>query len=125
MGSMGEPQSVAVIMSKQSKRAAAMWNWRLEMAASMPCRTAERTKQTRVGGQPRLVRRASPGFRGRTPAPGDPAGSRVRRIRRDRATRTSSAKFVAAQEVRDKTWNPRRRQVVGAAKRRTAKSSTR
>lgn len=114
---MGEPQTVVVWT--QSKRAAAMWNWRLAMAASMPCRTAERTKQTRVGGQPRRVRRAAPGFRPR----GEP--EQLRRVRRDRATRTSSGKYVAPQEVRDNTWNPRRRQLAGLPPQATTKSSTR
>ncbi|WP_157900659.1 hypothetical protein [Mycobacterium rhizamassiliense] len=114
---MGEPQRV--VTWTQSKRAAAMWNWRLAMAASMPCRTAERTKQTRVGGQPRRVRRAAPGFR--------PRGElqQLPRVRRDRATRTSSGKYLAPQEVRDKTWNPRRRQLADMPTRPTARSSTR
>jgi hypothetical protein len=118
---MDEPQRVAVWT--QSKRAAAMWNWRLAMAVSMPCRTAERTKQTRVGGQPRRVRRAAPGFRVRTELAG--SQQQFRRVRRDRATRTSSAKYLAPQEVRDKTWNPRRRQLVGATARTPAKSQYR
>jgi hypothetical protein len=114
MGNMDEPQGAA--MWTQSKRSAAMWNWRLAMAVSMPCRTAERTKQTRVGGQPRRVRRAAPGFRSRV----EP--QQLRSVRRDRATRTSSGKYVAPHEVRDKTWNPRRRQVVGPTARSTVRS---
>jgi hypothetical protein len=112
---MDEPQGA--VMRPQSKRSAAMWNWRLAMAVSMPCRTAERTKQTRVGGQPRRVRRAAPGFRPR----GEP--QQPRGVRRDRATRTSSGKYIGPQEVRDKTWNPRRRQLAGSPTRGTARST--
>jgi hypothetical protein len=117
---MGKPQGA---VWTQSKRAAAMWNWRLAMAVSMPCRTAERTKQTRVGGQARRVRRAAPGFRVRTELAGP--FEQPRRVRRDRATRTSSAKYRLPQEVRDKTWNPRRRQLAGSTTRTTARSATR
>lgn len=114
---MDEPQHV--VMRSQSKRSAAMWNWRLAMAVSMPCRTAERTKQTRAGGQGRRVRRAAPGFRPR----GEP--QQLRNVRRDRATRTASAKYPVPHEVRDKTWNPRRRQAVGSTARTAARSPRR
>jgi hypothetical protein len=141
MSSMGDPQSVAVIMSKQSKRAAAMWRWRIDVAMSTPCRTAERTKQLRAGGQPRRVRRGSPGFQPRTPARstlrrpdvvtkkavrwttgGDQAHQMVRR---GRATRTASAKCVPPQGVRKKNGYPRRRQLLGLMSRTAAKSPTR
>jgi hypothetical protein len=141
MGSMGEPQSVAVIMSKQSKRAAAMWRWRIDVAMSTPCRTAERTKQLRAGGQPRRVRRGSPGFRARTSAKTaqqrpeivakkavrwTARGDEARRtVRRDRATRTASAKCAAPQEFRKKNGYPRRRQLLASMSRTPAKSSTR
>ncbi|WP_217348950.1 hypothetical protein [Mycobacterium numidiamassiliense] len=138
---MGEPQSVAVIMSKQSKRAAAMWRWRIDVAMSTPCRTAERTKQLRAGGQPRRIRRGSPGFRPRASAKTAQqrpdigvkkavrwaaSGDEARRmVRRDRATRTASAKSYAPQGVRQKTGYPRRRRLLASMSRTGAKSSTR
>jgi hypothetical protein len=141
MSGMGEPQSVAVIMSKQSKRAAAMWRWRIDVAMSTPCRTAERTKQLRTGGQPRRVRRGSPGFRPRTPTRGSQqraeivtkkavrwtAGSdeRLQTVRRDRSTRTTSAKTDAPQGVRKKTGYPRRRRLLASMSRTAAKTSNR
>jgi hypothetical protein len=141
MSSMGDPQSVAVIMSKQSKRAAAMWRWRIDVAMSTPCRTAERTKQLRAGGQPRRVRRGSPGFQPRTPArstlrrPDVVTKKAVRwtagsdeahqTVRRGRATRIASAKCVPPQGVRKKNGYPRRRQLLGLRSRTAAKSSRR
>jgi hypothetical protein len=141
MSSMSEPQSVAVIMSKQSKRAAAMWRWRIDVAMSTPCRTAERRKQLRAGGQPRRVRRGAPGFQPRMPARStvrrpDAATKKAVRwatgsdealglARRGRATRTSSAKCIPPQGIRKKNGYPRRRQLLGMVSRNAAKSPTR
>jgi hypothetical protein len=138
---MGEPQSVAVIMSKQSKRAAAMWRWRIDVAMSTPCRTAERRKQLRAGGQPSRVRRGAPGFQPRAPARStvrrpDAATKKAVRwtagphdapqpARRGRTTRTSSAKCIPPQGVRKKNGYSRRRQLLGMVSRTAAKSPTR